>query len=222
MDILLKGLLSIYGSKRRTGMIAPMSELTSIQRSDSYPKQITLDPKRMGRDSINSSMMNIGDEDSANITGLFGDSPNKHIKEQITIYGDDILDQVIKFDGITPDEIVEGLDPILNSESIFKASLGEGKSGSFFFFSTNSRFIIKTLTRADALSLLNILPKYAEHFRENAHSLLSRIYCLFSVKVTGVVRLYGILMQNTLPKSTGMVINKYNNRYYRNWNVFLI
>ena len=159
----------------------------------------------MARGGINASIMSLEEMEINERKDILSNTPKRQIKEQITLYGSEILDELITMDNISPDDIVEGLDPVLNARSIFKASLGEGKSGSFFFFSTNSRFIIKTLTKQDAKTFLTILPNYYTHLNNNKDSLLSRIYCLFSVKLTGIVRLYGILMQNTLPICSGMV-----------------
>ena len=38
------------------------------------------------------------------------------------------------------------LSPKFNLEQVFKAGEGAGKSGSFFFFSHDKKFIIKTMT----------------------------------------------------------------------------
>jgi hypothetical protein len=41
--------------------------------------------------------------------------------------------------------MLESLDINKNREMIFKAGEGSGKSGSFFFFSKDNKFLIKTL-----------------------------------------------------------------------------
>jgi 1-phosphatidylinositol-4-phosphate 5-kinase len=52
-------------------------------------------------------------------------------------------------DGYDQASIRESLNPRNNIESIFKAGESQGKSGSFFFFSQDRRFIIKTMTNSD-------------------------------------------------------------------------
>ena len=48
--------------------------------------------------------------------------------------------------------LIESLNPRNNIESIFKAGESQGKSGSFFFFSQDKKFIIKTMTDSDYLA----------------------------------------------------------------------
>lgn len=43
-------------------------------------------------------------------------------------------------------QIEESLNPEANREQVFQMGEGAGKSGSFFFYSHDSRFIIKTMT----------------------------------------------------------------------------
>jgi len=43
---------------------------------------------------------------------------------------------------------------------VFKAGESQGKSGSFFFFSEDSKFIIKTMTDSDLKTFKKIFPKY--------------------------------------------------------------
>jgi hypothetical protein len=52
-------------------------------------------------------------------------------------------------DGFDEATLRESLNPRNNIESIFKAGESQGKSGSFFFFSQDKRFIIKTMTNSD-------------------------------------------------------------------------
>ena len=49
-------------------------------------------------------------------------------------------------DNITTDVLLTSLDPERNSASVFKAGEASGASGSFFFFSADKRFIVKTMT----------------------------------------------------------------------------
>ena len=45
-------------------------------------------------------------------------------------------------------EVIEkSLSPDANREQVFKAGEGAGRSGSFFFFSHDSKFIIKTVSK---------------------------------------------------------------------------
>ena len=56
------------------------------------------------------------------------------------------------------------LSPKFNRNMVFKAGEGAGRSGSFFFFSWDKKFIIKTMTQGELDLFLSILPKFADHF----------------------------------------------------------
>lgn len=66
---------------------------------------------------------------------------------------------------------------------VFKVGEGAGASGSFFFFSQNREFIIKTMTQRELDRFLEILPYYEIHLSENKNSLLARIYGVYTIKM---------------------------------------
>ena len=55
---------------------------------------------------------------------------------------------------ISPSDIMTSLNHEQNRQNVFKAGEGGGKSGSFFFFSHDNRFIIKTLRGKEKKILL--------------------------------------------------------------------
>ena len=69
---------------------------------------------------------------------------------------------------------------------VFKAGEGAGRSGSFFFFSHDKKFIIKTVSEAELKLFLRILPSLAEHYRKVPDSLLVKKFGVFTVKRRGV------------------------------------
>jgi 1-phosphatidylinositol-4-phosphate 5-kinase len=66
-------------------------------------------------------------------------------------------------DGVQPQDIISSLSIKENRDKMFKAGEGAGASGSFFFFSNDNRFIIKTLQRTEMDKFLDMLPDYAKH-----------------------------------------------------------
>jgi hypothetical protein len=50
-----------------------------------------------------------------------------------------------ELDGIEDKQIQASLAPAKNNKAVFKAGESQGKSGSFFFFSHDRKFIIKTM-----------------------------------------------------------------------------
>lgn len=73
------------------------------------------------------------------------------INETVEIYelAPQIFKHIRELDGITNDEIKSSLHPDLNRDMVFKAGESQGKSGSFFFFSHDKKFIIKTMNEGE-------------------------------------------------------------------------
>ncbi|OCH85483.1 SAICAR synthase-like protein [Obba rivulosa] len=74
-----------------------------------------------------------------------------------------------------------------------------GKSGSFFYFSRDYRFIIKTIRHSEHKFLLSILPQYYSHVKNNPHTLLSRFYGLHRVKLPHGRKIHFVIMNNLFP-----------------------
>ncbi|KAJ2081605.1 Phosphatidylinositol-4-phosphate 5-kinase [Coemansia sp. RSA 988] len=74
-----------------------------------------------------------------------------------------------------------------------------GKSGSFFYYSQDYRFIIKTVHHTEHKFMRQILPQYYEFVRKNPHTLLSRIYGLHRIKLPHGRKVHFIVMSNILP-----------------------
>jgi hypothetical protein len=68
-------------------------------------------------------------------------------------------------DGVTPEMIKESLDLKKNRDQVFRAGEGAGASGSFFFFSKDGRYLIKTLRGEEKDILLGMLPSFIEYLR---------------------------------------------------------
>jgi 1-phosphatidylinositol-4-phosphate 5-kinase len=103
----------------------------------------------------------------------------------------------MKLDGIRESDIMDSLNLNDNVSSIFKSGEGMGKSGSFFFFSKDQKFVIKTLRRDEKKILMDMLDDMIDHIKESPQSLLVRIYGIYTLKtkIFGTVDL--ILMENT-------------------------
>ncbi|CAE6405519.1 unnamed protein product [Rhizoctonia solani] len=74
-----------------------------------------------------------------------------------------------------------------------------GKSGSFFYYSRDYRFIIKTIHHAEHKFLRKILPQYYAHIASNPHTLLSRFYGLHRVKLPHGRKIHFVVMNNLFP-----------------------
>lgn len=100
-------------------------------------------------------------------------------------------------DGIDHEHIKESLLPEKNRDSVFKAGESQGKSGSFFFFSHDKNFIIKTMTQSDLDTFKKLFKRYFTHVNENPDSLLARIYGIYTVEMEDMDPVNLILMGNT-------------------------
>jgi len=92
----------------------------------------------------------------------------------------------------------------LNRDQIFRSGEASGASGSFFFFSHDKRFIVKTMTKTEMQFIQTFLHPLYKHFSANPSSLLARIYGVYTVKMRDYNEVYLILMGNCL---------KFENKY---------
>ncbi|SCV04794.1 LAMI_0H19218g1_1 [Lachancea mirantina] len=104
-----------------------------------------------------------------------------------------------------------GLDPAdylmsLTSKYILSELNSPGKSGSFFYFSRDYKYIIKTIHHAEHRHLRRILKEYYEHVRENRDTLISQFYGLHRVKMPYSFKhkikhrkIYFLVMNNLFP-----------------------
>ena len=105
------------------------------------------------------------------------------MKARMISYADPLFEELLKLDGIQPSDIIKSLSLEDNRNMIFQAGEGAGASGSFFFFSHDNRFLIKTLRGNEKDILLDILKDYVNHIQStNNKSLLARIYGLYTIK----------------------------------------
>lgn len=105
------------------------------------------------------------------------------INEDISVieYSPDIFAFLREKDGFSNEILKESLDPEKNKKSVFKAGESQGKSGSFFFFSSDQNFIIKTMTDSDFRAFQRIQRAYFVRVNEDDNCLLARIYGIYSV-----------------------------------------
>jgi hypothetical protein len=76
------------------------------------------------------------------------------------------------------------LNPKFNKNNVKKVKESEGKSGSFFFFSHDNKFLIKTITDNELKTMLgDFMENYYSHISKNNDSLLARIYGVFTIEI---------------------------------------
>ncbi|KKA26994.1 hypothetical protein TD95_000545 [Thielaviopsis punctulata] len=74
-----------------------------------------------------------------------------------------------------------------------------GKSGSFFYYSRDYKYIIKTIHHGEHKFLRHILKDYYNHVKENPNTLLSQFYGLHRVKTAFGKKIHFVVMNNIFP-----------------------
>ena len=87
----------------------------------------------------------------------------------------------------------------LTSKYILSELGSPGKSGSFFYFSRDYKYIIKTIHHAEHKLLRKILRDYFAHIERNPNTLISQFYGLHRVKIPYGRKIHFVVMNNLFP-----------------------
>ena len=87
----------------------------------------------------------------------------------------------------------------LTSKYILSELGSPGKSGSFFYFSRDYKYIIKTIHHAEHKLLRKILREYYSHIEQNPNTLISQFYGLHRVKIPYGRKIHFVVMNNLFP-----------------------
>jgi 1-phosphatidylinositol-4-phosphate 5-kinase len=99
---------------------------------------------------------------------------------------------------ITGKLLQDSLNPTKNKAAAFAAGESQGKSGSFFFFTYDKRFLIKTINKSEYTTFMKFLPEYYRHCFTNVKSLIARVYGIYKIEISNVSSVYFYLMENVL------------------------
>ena len=116
----------------------------------------------------------------------------------ITFHCRELFSELMEANNINLFTLELSLSPSLNRQQVFNAGEGAGKSGSFFFFSHDHQFIIKTMKSAELKALKAMLPEYVRYLKQNPYSMLMKIYGVFTLKRSWMAPVHVMLMENTL------------------------
>jgi len=128
-----------------------------------------------------------------------------------TAHAPEIFERIIQLDEVGRG-IGASLDLKENFNRILKSGInGGGRSGEFFFFSSDNKIIIKTISSSELAVLLRILPAYLEHFKSNPDSVIAKIYGVFTFEARSPNEKYHlILMRNINGMPSIYVKRKYD------------
>lgn len=87
----------------------------------------------------------------------------------------------------------------LTSKYILSELGSPGKSGSFFYFSRDYKYIIKTIHHSEHKLLRKVLPEYYRHVEKNPNTLISQFYGLHRVKMAYGRKIHFVVMNNLFP-----------------------
>ena len=87
----------------------------------------------------------------------------------------------------------------LTSKYILSELGSPGKSGSFFYFSRDYKYIIKTIHHAEHKLLRKILREYYSHIEKYPNTLISQFYGLHRVKIPYGRKIHFVVMNNLFP-----------------------
>jgi 1-phosphatidylinositol-4-phosphate 5-kinase len=118
-----------------------------------------------------------------------------NISSQIISFDEKKFHQIMELDDIHPSSIIDSLNIESNINNMFKAGEGAGASGSFFFFSKDNKYLIKTLSETEKDIKLNMLDDFIAHLKQcDNKSLIARIYGIYSIKTSVYDTVYVMLM----------------------------
>jgi 1-phosphatidylinositol-4-phosphate 5-kinase len=83
-------------------------------------------------------------------------------------------------------------------ETTCRERFSEGRSGAFMFYSSDQRYIVKTMTREESLALHSIMPLYVAHLDAHPSSLLVRFLGSHCITMYGV-EIFFVVMLNVFP-----------------------
>ena len=117
---------------------------------------------------------------------------------KLTIYTPKVFDKIIDMDDAFKG-ISESLDLKENLPGIASSGVNKaGKSGEFFFFSKDNKFVVKTISKKELDVFLKILPSLMDHFVKNPNTLLTKIYGLFSFKLRYSQENFHFILMNNI------------------------
>ena len=76
--------------------------------------------------------------------------------------------------------------------------ISNAKSGQFFFYSSDGKYMIKTMTNSESKFLRKILPQYFKHCAENPNTMLTRFFGMYRVKMYHLRRNVKFVIMNSV------------------------
>ena len=98
-----------------------------------------------------------------------------------------IFESIRRRYGVSDQEVLDAFSPCNNKQAIRNFQTGSGQSNSFFLFTDNKQFVLKTLKPTEEELLFNkkngILASYFTYIQKHPNSLISRLLGVYKVKL---------------------------------------
>ena len=168
-----------------------------------YPQSIRIKKSSTNRGTVNRFNIGIAGSDRVSFTDY---APHVFRYLRTKIYG--VSDRSY-LEAILPPKVGGEITRV--SEDII-AKFSEGRSGAFFFFTPDNRFLIKTLTKEESQLLIDTLGHYVEYMKKHGKkTYLTKYFGLHSVKLYSKV-IYFMVSGNVFPADKGLA-EKIKERY---------
>jgi Phosphatidylinositol-4-phosphate 5-Kinase len=128
-------------------------------------------------------------------------SKNDQSKITITEHSSTIFAELRDKFGVSLDELFDSFSPIYNVQAIHNFFTGSGKSPSFFFFSDNKKFVLKTMKPSEKRLLFEngVLDSYHKYMvGNNGSTLLSKFYGVFTFSTSNMQDITCVIMDNLI------------------------
>lgn len=113
-----------------------------------------------------------------------------------------VFDNLRRMYGISSEKYLKSLGPenfvgnlVLTNNRSLKELVSTGKSGSFFYFSYDSKYLLKTISQREFYFFKNILQDYYNYMLNNPETLVQRYYGLHSMTLNKQT-IYFVVMNN--------------------------
>jgi len=135
----------------------------------------------------------------------FGDTLEIKLPEQWTFteFAPSVFKRLRAVGGVDEAEYTRSLSPervlgslLLGELATPSIQLSDGKSGSFFYYSYDGRFLLKTVPLEEYNSLASILPAYYKHLEKYPNSLIGRFFGLHKINQTAFVVMENVFQTN--------------------------
>ena len=136
-------------------------------------------------------------------------SPRSSLKViTVSEYSPEIFEQIRKMDGVSCGNLSEILQPESNINQVLENAQNKGgQGGSFFYYTPDGRYIIKSLKKGEKQVLLGKFLQ--DYYRNLKKSLLSRIYGIFKIKV-GSRNGTSVMVMGSIVPPEATVIGKFD------------